>query len=122
MDSPRRDAAARIRRIALNARHPDPVLRADNRTSVCDARAALCIAQGVPLDQIDPASGYDLTRAAYESVRTSWRRHVQMHGFSEEYDRPDYEAAFGYWAARRPQFTDGDDWLAGLLKPETEGV
>lgn len=93
----------------------DPVARADNRTSMNDARTALCIALGVPLDDIDPASGHDLTRRSYESVRQSWRDQVAMHGFSEQYDRPRYEAAFGYWAARRPQFTD-DDWLASLAK------
>lgn len=87
-----------------------------------DARAALCIALGVPADDIDPASGHNLTRASYESVRASWRRQVEMHGFSEQYDRPAYESAFGYWAARRPQFTDGDNWLAGLVKPEPEGA
>ncbi|HZP49650.1 hypothetical protein [Actinocrinis sp.] len=100
----------------------DPVAAADNRTSMCDARIALCIALGVPAEDIDPASGYDLSRATYESVRASWRRHVEMHGFSEQYDRPRYEAAFGSWASRRPQFTNGDDWLAGVLKPEPEGT
>ena len=38
----------------------DPVGAADIRTSVNDARTALCIAAGVPLDQIHPASGHDL--------------------------------------------------------------
>lgn len=122
MDPVRRDAAARLRRIARDARNPDPAARADNRTSMCDARIALCIALGVLDEDIDPASGYNLSRAAYERARASWRRHVEMHGFSEQYDRPRYEAAFGSWAARRPQFTNGDDWLAGLLKPEPEGT
>jgi hypothetical protein len=50
--------------VALPARHPvrysNPVARADQRTSVADARTALCIAIGVPLDQIHPASGHDM--------------------------------------------------------------
>ena len=28
-----------------------------------------------------------------------------------------YENAFTRWAARRPEFTAGDDWLAGVHKP-----
>lgn len=110
-------ATARLLRVASQARSDDPVLRADGRTSVADARAALCVAQGVPLEDIDAASGHDLSRSAYEDVRLSWRRHVEMHGFSEEYDRPRYENAFTRWAARRPEFTAGDDWLAGVHKP-----
>lgn len=38
----------------------DPVARADNRTSVDDARAALSVACGAPLDRICPCGGYDL--------------------------------------------------------------
>ena len=115
-------ATARLLRVADQARREDPVLRADGRTSVADARAALCIAQGVPVDEIDPASGHDLSRSAYEDVRLSWRRQVAMHGFSEQYDRPRLESAVGWWTARRPQFTAGDDWLAGVHKPEPEGA
>lgn len=121
MATPVRAATTRLLRVADQARRSDPVLRADGRTSVADARAALCIAQGMPVDEIDPASGHDLTRRAYEDVRLSWRRYVEMHGFSEEYDRPRYEAAFAWWAARRPDLTAGDDWLASIHKPQTEG-
>lgn len=35
----------------------DPVALADARTSACDARAALCIAMGRPVEQINPSSG-----------------------------------------------------------------
>jgi len=122
VDPLRADAAARVRRIALGARHPDPAVRADVRAALADARTALCIARGVALDEIDPASGHDLSRAAYENARASWRRHVAMHGFSDEYDRPAYEAAFDWWSARRPQYTGGDDWLAEIHKPELEGA
>ena len=97
MDPLRADAAARVRRIALGARHPDPAVRADVRAALADARTALCIARGVALDEIDPASGHDLSRAAYE-------------------------AAFDWWSARRPQYTGGDDWLAEIHKPELEGA
>jgi len=38
-------------------RHRDPVAYWDARTSGNDARAALCIAAGIPTDLIDPAVG-----------------------------------------------------------------
>lgn len=127
MATPVRAATARLLCVADQARRLDPVLRADGRTSVADARAALCLAQGVPLDEIDPASGHDLTRRAYESVRASWRWNAGMHGLDEDGGLTDWFArvhdeALAWWAARRPEFTDGDDWLAGIHKPETEGA
>lgn len=122
-------AHARLRMLALadpGLRHAGPVAAADLRTSMDDARAALCIAQGVPFGDIDPASGHNLTRAAYEAARAEWRQRVGEYGFSEQYDRPRYQAARDRWERRRPQFTDGDDWLAGLIKPDettgTEGI
>lgn len=39
----------------------DRVAYADQRTSLNDARTALCAAMGVPLDRIDPATGHNLT-------------------------------------------------------------
>lgn len=121
---------ARLRMLSLakpELRRIDPVAAADNRTAMCDARAALCIALGVPLDEIDPSSGHDLTRRAYESVRASWRWNAGMHGLDEDGGLTDWFArvhdeALAWWAARRPEFTDGDDWLAGIHKPETEGA
>jgi hypothetical protein len=110
-----------LRMIALPEpdRH-DPVKRADTATSMCDLRAALCIANGIPQGEIDPAGGYDLTRAAYERVRQSWRNVAEGRGLDPDCERPAYDRAVAYWAARQPEFTDGDDWLAGVLKPETE--
>lgn len=119
------DLAARARQRMRSLANPDkyrhdPVAAADNRTSMNDARTALCIALGVPIEDIDPASGHNLTRASYERVRASWRGHVGQFGFSEQYDRPRFEAAYGFWAARRPEFTAGDDWLSGV-SCSTEG-
>lgn len=116
---------ARLRMLSLakpELRRIDPVAAADNRTAMCDARAALCIALGVPLDEIDPASGHDLSRAAYESVRASWRWNTEMHAATEDGRFPDWFArahaqAVAWWSARRPEFTAGDDWLAGVRKP-----
>lgn len=122
-------AHARLRMMSLakpGLRRTDPVAFADNRTAMNDARTALCIALGVPLDEIDPASGHNMTRAAYERSRESWRWNAAMHGLTADgltdwYARA-HEEMFAYWAARRPQYTAGDDWIAGILKPETDGA
>ena len=43
-------------------RHRDPVAWVDLQTSLHDARTALCVAIGVPLDEIHPATGHDMQR------------------------------------------------------------
>jgi hypothetical protein len=48
----------------LERRSADPVAWADQLTSLHDARTALCIAMGVPLDEINPATGHDMRRSA----------------------------------------------------------
>lgn len=108
-------AAARLRAIAT--RRPDRtdlVAVADHATSMADARTALCIAQGAPLDDIELRAGYSLTRDAYEASRKSWRTAVTDDGGLTDYTRPWYEDAVAWWTAQRPQFIDGDDWLAGI--------
>lgn len=113
----RKVAAARIRANALH-REERSKLRseqvADRMTSLADARIALCAAQGNSLDDIDPASGYSLSRESYEHVRQSWRNQAKQPGWNECY-RPDLEKAIAFWSERRPEFTEGDDWLAGLV-------
>lgn len=110
--------------VIMKRRTTDPVYNADHRTSMGDARIAVSIAKGVPFDDIDPSDGTDLRHHVYLANRESWREHVEGHGWSEYYDRPAYEEAFAYWAVRRPQFTDGDDWVADLIpatsKPKGE--
>lgn len=44
-------------------RYTDPVAHADLVTSMCDQRAALCVAIGVPLEHID-RNGYNTARSA----------------------------------------------------------
>ncbi|MCQ8831814.1 hypothetical protein [Streptomyces malaysiensis] len=95
----------------------DPVAEADRHGAMADARIALCIANGVAIDDIDPSSGYDLSRRAYDEVRQSWREMVEQHGFNELYDRPRYEKAHAFWVERRPEFTAGDNWLEGIYEP-----
>lgn len=97
---------------------PDPLVRADAHASLCDARAAACLANGVAVEDIDPATGYNISATAYETARESWREYVRSHGLDEWYMRPRFERAYGFWAAHRPDLAAGDDWLAGLVKPE----
>jgi hypothetical protein len=113
----RRIAAARIRATALHREERSkltPEQVADRMTSLADARIALCAAQGNSLDDIDPASGYSLSRESYERARQSWRNQAKQPGWNECY-RPDLEKAIAFWSERRPEFTEGDDWLAGLV-------
>ncbi|MGV9891759.1 hypothetical protein [Streptomyces sp. NPDC003395] len=119
----RRIAAARIRAIALYREEraklaPEQV--ADREQSMVDARIALCIAQGVALDDIDPSSGYSMSRSSYEAVRHSWISSMRYHGFNDEYERESFDEALAFWAERRPQYLDGDDWLAAGLAAHRE--
>ncbi|GAA1065252.1 hypothetical protein GCM10009574_028650 [Streptomyces asiaticus] len=95
----------------------DPVAEADRLGAMADARIALCIANGVAIDDIDPSGGYNLSRRAYDEARRSWREMVEQHGFNELYDRPRYQKAYAFWAERRPEFAAGDDWLEGIYAP-----
>ncbi|MEW2302021.1 hypothetical protein AB0958_18945 [Streptomyces sp. NPDC006655] len=88
---------------------------ADQRTSMADARTALCIESGVALEDIDPSTGYDLSRRGYDSARASWVSVVKYHGLTQGYIRPDLASAFAYWARVRPEFAAGDDWEAAAV-------
>lgn len=94
----------------------DPVAEADRLTSLADARTALCIERGTALDDIDPASGYDRSRGAYDSCRQSWVNQIKVHGYSSQWDEPGLARAIANWTAHRPDFITGDDWLADAEK------
>lgn len=51
-------AVGLLMRAAPDPRALDPITYADRRTSLADARTALCIAIGVSIEHIDPASGH----------------------------------------------------------------
>jgi hypothetical protein len=87
---------------------------ADNRTSMNDARIALCIEQGVALEDIDPTTGHDRSLRGYNSVRSSWVDAVKYHGLTEYLQR-DMAEVFADWAGRRPEFAVGDDWEADAV-------
>jgi hypothetical protein len=94
-------------------RNSDPVMEADRRTSMNDARTALCLALGIAEKDIDPARGYDYSAEAYERVRASWQHHARHHGLSRFYDGPAYQQAIDDWRARRPDLV-ADDWVGPL--------
>jgi hypothetical protein len=54
----------RLCRLEGPDRHRYPVEYANQITSMNDARAALCIAMGIPLDLIHPCTGHDLSTTA----------------------------------------------------------
>jgi len=108
--------AARLRVLALAKDHRtlDVVQIADQGTTMADARTALNLAAGVPIEMIS-SLGYDNTDAAYASVRASWVHHVEQFG-REQLPPPalrdDLAWAHGLWLEARPDLAAGDDWLA----------
>lgn len=84
----------------------------DRRATIADARAAVCLASGTHPDDISPL-GYDTSDRAYQTVRDSWRS-LAAQNWSEDYDRPEYEAVHALWVRLRPDLAVGDDWLAGI--------
>ncbi|MFD9190322.1 hypothetical protein ACFWCA_19090 [Streptomyces phaeochromogenes] len=91
-------------RYALILRNPPT---GDARTALADANIALSIAAGAPLDDIDPATGDNLSRQAYARQRDSWRTFIRDFGL-DQYTRPGYEGAREYWANVRPAYIH--DW------------
>ncbi|WP_432041079.1 hypothetical protein [Streptomyces chartreusis] len=94
----------------------DAVCSADRLTSLADARAAMCLATGVDVEDVDPTDGYNISRRAYESSRRSWVDHMKGSGLSYYYVRPDLEEVVARWTRRRPQFVEGDDWAAAGVR------
>jgi len=84
----------------------------DHATAMADARTALCLATGVDIEDIDPASGHDISRRSYERSRQSWIDHIKQEGLSYFYVRPDLDKVMARWTERRPEYTAGDDWAA----------
>lgn len=113
------DPAAMLRRYA-HQQAAGPVGETDRYTSMCDARTALALSLGTSLDDIDPTSGYSMSRRSYESVRRSWISSIKYHGFSAIYEQEALDKAVAYWAERRPQHLDGDDWLAAGMAAHRE--
>jgi hypothetical protein len=108
--------AAHLRMVFLAKDHwtLTPLEIADQQTSMADARIALNLACGVPVEMIS-SMGYDNTDEAYASVRAGWVRHVGQFGREQmppPWLRDDLARAHGLWMEARPDLADGDDWLA----------
>ncbi|MCP3755785.1 hypothetical protein [Streptomyces sp. TBY4] len=99
-----------------------PVCEADRLTSMADARAGICIASGVAIEDIDPASGYDHSRRGYDRVRASWIDLIRQHGASEFYEIPDVAKVRARWAEKRPDFVEGDDWLTEAFEAHRQFI
>lgn len=110
-----KEARLRMMRLARQRDSLKTVAGVEQRTSMNDARTALCIAMARDLDDIDASSGHDLSREAYDDVRESWRWNIRMHGWNDWHER-NLNEALAWWRERCPEFVDGDDWLAGIVK------
>lgn len=87
---------------------------ADIRTSLADARTALCVARGVALDDIDPATGHDLSFRAYLEVQRGWASVLEVSGSAHL--RRGASQARSIWAVKRPRYV-GSDW--GLVSADS---
>lgn len=90
-----------------------PADQPDRRTSLADARSAVCLARGVDVDDIDPASGHDLSFAAYKRVRQSWLTLVADDGGWTDWTRARCATAGERWRRRRPEYLDKLPWPGG---------
>ncbi|MGV9278033.1 hypothetical protein [Streptomyces griseosporeus] len=105
------DPAAVLRHFAYQ-QTAGPVGKAAQYTSMCDARTALALSLGTSVDDIDPSSGYSMSRHSYDSIRHSWIESIKYRGFSAYYEQKSLDEARTYWLERRPEFIAEDDWLA----------
>ncbi|MFG2847419.1 hypothetical protein ACGF12_30265 [Kitasatospora sp. NPDC048296] len=111
--------------LLMSIARPDshcPVCEADRHTSMADARTAICLAAGVAIDDIDPASGYDLSHRAYRRARASWIDLIRQHGADEFYSLPNLAEARAYWAEKRPEFIVGDDWATEAFEAHRQFI
>lgn len=93
------------------------VERADLATSMTDARTALCLALGVPIEDIHPAAGTNITFAAYERSRQSWLTLVADTGWTE-WVATHCAKARERWAQVRPEYLEKLPWPAPGIDPE----
>lgn len=92
---------ATTRLVALN---PDTE---DWATALADCRIALSLASGVAIDDIDPSLGFNISDAAYRTVRAQW---AEIADRASYYDRGKYERTAALWRRYRPDLAA--DWPA----------
>lgn len=78
----------------------DPLKAADAATSLADARTALHIARGVPLDYIDPAGGGDFSPRSYLRARRCWLDALTADPSEKTW--AEVRRGVDVWIARRP--------------------
>lgn len=83
----------------------------DWRAARADLRAASCLASGVDLDDIDPRLGFDISRSAYESVRSQWQGLLAADA-DNQWTQQSYREVRAMWLAYRPEWDD--DWQQKL--------
>lgn len=89
----------------------------DRRTSLADLRTALCLHTGVDIDDIDPASGHDLSLSSYLTVRAQWESHIKEYELSA-HTEAGHARALAKWRRRRPEYLTEHPWPT----PEQEGA
>jgi hypothetical protein len=118
-------AFARVQRIGnelLNCRTPEATLEewavvsADLRTSLADARTAKSVAAGVPMGDIDPATGNEHSVRIYNALRKSWQRSYDRTlagylGWDLDKLMQVVETARREFIAKRPDLDDGMPWI-----------
>jgi alcohol dehydrogenase class IV len=102
-----RTACLRVIFLANPPDRHDQVAYANWQTTMADARAALCLAMGVPPEYIT-AAGFDISDASYANVRAGWVSHIRQWGITM-FDHH-AEEAFALWQRDRPDLAAGDDW------------
>ncbi|MEU7317455.1 hypothetical protein [Streptomyces sp. NPDC007083] len=85
---------------------------------MADCRIALCLARGLPIDEIDAVRGYDLSERAYREVRDRWLEEADAHPDSD-WLRTRYQHAFESWARHRPDLVgDWPEWADATERSE----
>lgn len=73
-------------------------------------RRELCLAMGIHPDDIDPNTGHNISRAAYERVRAEWRDLYAKNRGSDR-TKTNLRLARHQWETRRPEWTREDPWV-----------
>lgn len=127
----------RLRMSALAQRmtpgHPLPAVeRADMASSMTDLRTALCLAMGVPIEDIHPGTGHNLTWESYLRSHRDWVNFTEMFGWKSCGGRHCVGVCCGRfdctarqctqagdrWARMRPEYVEKLPWPTPGVDPE----